>query len=261
MSILGVELFKGERALVTGASSNIGRAMAVRLAGEGADVTIVDIDAERLGTLAEEIAEISGSAPKSIVSDLSGKDGWRAVWESIQDAPPEIFVHSACPQRHEKDTSLAVSEETFDAMLNTNLRSGFLLGREIARSMKENKVAGRLLYMTSLHDGSPRNLPHYSASKAGMGMIVKELARYLGPDGIRVNAVAPGAIPGGGFATDEDSFQPKRKIPLQRFGTADDIARASMALLSNDFMGYVTGATLIVDGGLQLFNWIDFPQD
>lgn len=260
MSILGVELFKGERALVTGASSNIGRSVAVRLAGEGADVTIVDIDAERLATVAEEIAEITGTTPRFIINDLSGKEGWREVWEAVRETPPEIFVHSACPQRHEKDTALEVSEETFDAMLNTNLRSGFLLGREIARSMKDNDVAGRLLYMTSLHDGSPRNLPHYSASKAGMGMMVKELARYLGPAGIRVNALAPGAIPGGGFATDEDSFQPKRKIPMGRFGTADDIGRAAMALLCNDFMGYVTGATLIVDGGLQLFNWIDFPE-
>lgn len=260
MSILSVELFKGERALVTGASSNIGRAIAVRLAGEGADVTVVDIDAERLGTVAEEIKEITGTSPRSIVSDLSGKEGWREVWDTVKDTPPEIFVHSACPQRHEKDTSLEVSEETFDAMLNTNLRSGFLLGREVARSMKENDVAGRLLYMTSLHVEAPRNLPHYSASKAGMGMMVKELARYLGPAGIRVNALAPGAIPGGGFTTDEDSFQPKRKIPMGRFGSADDIARAAMALLCNDFMGYVTGSTLIVDGGLQLFNWIDFPE-
>ena len=259
MSILGVELFKGERALVTGAASNIGRAIATRLVGEGAHVTITDVDEERLAVVYDEMAAV-GETTEAIVADLSNTDGWRTVWDFVADAPPDIFVHSACPKRHEKDTSLSVSEETFDAMLNTNLRSGFLLGREIANAMREGDVAGRILYLTSLHATEPRNLPHYSASKAGMTMMLKELAREVGPSGIRVNGIAPGAIPGGGFATSEESFQPKRKIPMGRFGSADDIARAAMAMLSNDFMGYVTGTTLIVDGGLQLFNWIDFPE-
>ena len=65
--------------------------------------------------------------------------------------------------------------------------------------MRERKIRGRMVILTSLHAESPRNLPHYSASKAGMTMVMKELARALGPDGIRVNAIAPGAIPGGGF--------------------------------------------------------------
>jgi len=114
--------------------------------------------------------------------------------------------------------------------------------------------------MTSLHAYTPRNLPHYSASKAGMTMLMKEMARQFGPSGIRVNAIAPGAIPGGGFATSDDAFQPKRKIPLGRFGTAEDIAEAAVALLSNRFMKYVTGATLAVDGGLQLYSWIEPPE-
>ncbi len=259
MSILGVELFKGQRALVTGAASNIGRSIAVHLAGEGAALTITDVDADRLAAVSDEIATV-GTAPRSIVTDLSDHTGWQAVWEFVADEPPEIFVHSACPKRHETDLPLAVSEETFDAMLNTNLRSGFLLGRKVADAMLADKVAGRMLYLTSLHATEPRNLVHYSASKAGMTMMMKELARELGPAGIRVNGIAPGAIPGGGFTTSDDAFQPKRKIPMGRFGHADDIARAAMGMLSNDLMGYVTGTTLIVDGGLQLFNWIDFSH-
>jgi 3-oxoacyl-[acyl-carrier protein] reductase len=259
MSILNVQLFPGESALVTGAASNIGRAIATRLAGEGVQLTLTDVDEARLADVADEIAN-TGLAPRCLVSDLSGPEGWRQVWDFVADAPPDMFVHSACPQRHEKDLPLSVSEETFDAMLNTNLRSGFLLGRQVADAMRQAKVAGRLLYLTSLHATEPRNLPHYSASKAGMTMIMKEMARELGPYGIRVNGIAPGAIPGGGFTTSNEAFRPDRKIPMRRFGTADDIARAAMALLSNDFMGYVTGTTLIVDGGLQLFNWIDFPD-
>jgi len=145
-------------------------------------------------------------------------------------------------------------------MLNTNIRSGFLLARAAGAAMAANGLAGRILFMTSLHAYTPRNLPHYSASKAGMTMLMKEMARQFGPSGIRVNAIAPGAIPGGGFATSDDAFQPKRKIPLGRFGTAEDIAEAAVALLSNRFMKYVTGATLAVDGGLQLYSWIEPPE-
>jgi NAD(P)-dependent dehydrogenase (short-subunit alcohol dehydrogenase family) len=172
---------------------------------------------------------------------------------------PHIFVHSACPRRLEADTPLAVSEETWDAMLTTNVRSGFFLGRELGRRMKERGVNGRMLYITSLHAEVPRNLAHYSAAKAGSTMVMKELARALGPAGIRVNALAPGAVPGGGAANMDDSFRPRSKIPLQRFGTPEDMAGMAVALLSDRFSRYVTGATVPVDGGLALFNWIDMP--
>lgn len=255
----GLDLFAGERALVTGAASNIGRAIAVALAHEGAAMTLVDIDADRLAEVAAEIKTGGGKAD-TITCDLSTVDGWRGALEQSGTAAFDMFVHSACPQRHETDIVADVSEETFDAMLNTNVRSGFLLARAIGQSMKAEGVAGRILFLTSLHAATPRNLPHYSASKAGMTMLMKEMARQFGPAGIRVNAIAPGAIPGGGFATSEDAFQPKRKIPLGRFGTARDIAEAATALMSNRFMKYVTGATLEVDGGLQLYSWIEPPE-
>jgi 3-oxoacyl-[acyl-carrier protein] reductase len=112
-----------------------------------------------------------------------------------------------------------------------------------------------MLYLTSLHAETPRNLPHYSAAKAGQTMLVKELARALGPHGIRVNAIAPGAIPGGGFAADVAALE--AKIAMGRAGTPEDIAGMAVALLSDQFSGYVTGTTVVVDGGLALHNWID----
>ncbi len=244
---------------MTGAASNIGRAIAVSLAREGSAVMLCDIDEARLAEVADDIAS-SGGRSETVIADLSERDGWKVVVAALDGRTPDIFVHSACPRRHETDLVLDVAEETFDQMVNTNVRSGFLLGRAMGARMAEAGNHGRILFITSLHAETPRNLPHYSASKAGMTMLMREMARQLGPRGIRVNAVAPGAIPGGGFATSDDAFQPKKKIPLGRFGTAMDVAKPALVLLSNELSGYVTGATLAVDGGLQLFSWIDAPE-
>ena len=252
-------MFTGELALVTGAASNIGRGVASALAAEGAELIITDINHGALQTLEAEIKG-EGGACRSVVADLAAPDGWKDLLAALEGQVPDMLVHSACPKRNEADLIMEVSEETYDAMVNTNARSGFLLARAVANQMKEAGKAGRILFMTSLHAHTPRNLPHYSGSKAAMTMIMKEMAVQLGPFGIRVNAIAPGAVPGGGFATSEDSFQPKRKIPLGRFGTPEDIAGPALALLSDRFSRYVTGTTLVVDGGLQLFSWIDAPE-
>jgi NAD(P)-dependent dehydrogenase (short-subunit alcohol dehydrogenase family) len=115
-----------------------------------------------------------------------------------------------------------------------------------------------MLFVTSLHAESPRQLPHYSAAKAGQTMVVKEMARALGPHGIRVNAVVPGAIPGGGFNAPPGMVG---KIPLRRFGTPADVAAMAVAVLSERFGAYVTGASIVVDGGIALHNWIDPAED
>src|SRR4026209_1356882 len=99
-------------------------------------------------------------------------------------------------------------------MGNTNVRSGFFIARELGRRMKDGGIKGRMLFITSLHAETPRNIPHYAASKAGQTMVVKELARALGPAGIRVNALAPGAVPGGGFHA--AALQVDRQTPTGR---------------------------------------------
>ena len=140
-------------------------------------------------------------------------------------------------------------------MTDINLRTGFFLSREVGRHMRDHKIKGRILLITSQHRETPRNLPHYSASKAGMTMVMKELARVLAPDGIRVNAIAPGAIPGGGFvAGNLDALV--AQIPLGRAGTPDDIAQVAVAVLSERFGRYVVGTTVEVDGGIGLISWI-----
>src|SRR5262245_40708478 len=127
MSPLG--LFQSEAALVTGSASNIGRAIAVALAREGAQVRCVDVDAARNVATVEEIAKLGGKA-EAVTADLATSDGWRTALPA-GDQTTSMFVHSASPARRESDLALAVSEATWDAMLNTNLRSGFFLAREL----------------------------------------------------------------------------------------------------------------------------------
>lgn len=231
-------LLQNDTALVTGAAGGIGRGIAEALAREGARV------------LGSDRADCDLSRPGAAQSLAQ-----RALRELGRVS---LFVHAASPRRHEAQTALAVTEAEWRDMLEVNLNAGFLIAQALGRHMKEQGVRGRILFVTSLHAGAPRNLPHYSAAKAGQTMVVKELARALGPHGIRVNAVVPGAIPGGGFNAPAGMVE---KIALRRFGTPADVANMALAVLSERFGAYVTGASIVVDGGIALHNWIDPAED
>ncbi len=234
------KLFDNDTALVTGSGNGIGRAIAEALRREGVRVLGVDLKGSDL-----DVDLSKAGAAKRLAADAIAKLG-----------KVSIFVHSASPRRKEEDTALEVSEETWRAMQEVNLNAGFLLGQALGRHMREQKLRGRMLYITSLHAYAPRNLPHYSAAKAGQTMLVREFARALGKDGIRVNAIAPGAIPGGGFDASKNPGL-LATIPMGRFGTPADIAQMALAVLSERFGAYVTGATIAVDGGIAQHNWID----
>jgi NAD(P)-dependent dehydrogenase (short-subunit alcohol dehydrogenase family) len=243
---MSTKLLEGERALVTGCAGGIGRGIAKALMAEGATVLGSDINAPP----AEDGIDF-------LAADLGKRDGWKALLDSAVKklGTISLFVHSASPRRLEVDTPLSVSEATWDSMTDINLRTGFFLSREVGRHMRDRKIKGRILLITSQHREMPRNLPHYSASKAGMTMVMKELARTLAPDGIRVNAIAPGAIPGGGFVADNLGAL-VAQIPIGRPGTPDDIAQMAVAVLSERFGRYVVGTTIEVDGGIGLISWI-----
>src|SRR5579862_2331476 len=247
-------LLDGDTALVTGAASGVGRGIARALAAEGARLVLSDIAEESGQALAQELDAAF------LKADLADPSAARRLFAAAEAAlgSISILVHSAAPKRRESETAMAVSETEWDAMVTVGLRAGFVLGQAVGAHMKARKIKGRMLFITSLHAHTPRNLPHYSATKAGQTMLVKELARALGADGIRVNAIAPGAIPGGGFEADTATLE--RMIPLGRTGTPDDIADMAVALLSDRFSGYVTGTTIAVDGGLDLYNWIPFSH-
>jgi len=226
-------LLQDDSALVTGAAQGIGQAIARAIEAEGGRVFAVDREFDlSLPGMAKNLCEKAIQTLGSV----------------------SIFVHAASPPRKEEQNALDVTEAQWREMLEVNLNSGFLIARQLGRHMRDNGIRGRMLFVTSLHAHSPRNLPHYSASKAGQTMVMKELARALGPSGIRVNAIAPGAIPGAGFKGSPDLVA---KIALKRVGGPADIAPMAVAILSERFGAYMTGSTVVVDGGIALYNWLE----
>ena len=231
-----MRLLEGDTALVTGAGNGIGKGMADALEAEGARVMRADVEFDL--TKKENAEKLAAEAIRRL-------------------GRVSIFVHCASPRRQESQTVLGATFEQWREMLAVNLDAAFCISQIISKQMIEQRIKGRILLVTSLHAESPRNLPHYSAAKAGETMLVKEMAKALGPHGIRVNAVAPGAIPGGGFNAPPAMVE---KIPLRRFGTPADVAAIGVAILSERFGAYVTGASVVVDGGMGLHNWIDPPK-
>ena len=210
-----------EAALVTGAGNGIGRAIAQALVGEGVRTVFADVNRDTV------TAAIKASArPELAVSwigDLADSAARDALLAEAAATLGRIthFVHSASPPRREADHVLGVTTEIWAQMHAVNLEAGFHLARELARKLIAGKQPGSFLMLTSLHAGTPRNLPHYSTSKAGLSMLVKELAKTFGRFDIRVNALVPGAIAAGGFVADPSLA---KHIPLGRLGQAQDLA-------------------------------------
>lgn len=245
-----------DTALVTGAGNGIGRAIAQALTGEGVRTIFADVNAD---TATAAVA----AAPRPELGvvwagDLAKREDCDALLAFARETLGTVnrFVHSASPPRREADHALAVTDDTWDRMRAVNVDAGFHLSRELARPLIAARRPGSFLFLTSLHAATPRNLPHYSAAKAAMTMLVKELAKTFGRFGIRVNALVPGAIAAGGFVADPSLA---KHIPLGRLGRGDDLAPMALAALSDRLSGYVTGTSIVVDGGISLTNWFDPP--
>jgi 3-oxoacyl-[acyl-carrier protein] reductase len=246
-----------EAALVTGAGNGIGRAIAQALVGEGVRTVFADVNPDTVAAAVK-----TSPRPELAVAwtgDLAKRAACDALLVDARAAVGQVthFVHSASPPRREADHALAVSQETWQRMHAVNIDAGFHLARELARRLIAAQAPGSFLFLTSLHAGTPRNLPHYSTSKAALAMLVRELAKTFGRFGIRVNALVPGAIAAGGFVADPSLA---KHIPLGRLGQAQDLAPMALAVLSNRVSAYVTGAAIVVDGGLSLMNWFEPPE-
>lgn len=245
----------GKAAVVTGAAHGIGLATARLLVEHGVRVVAVDTDGSALGTA------FGGSDVACVTADVAQDGG--ALGEHLvrTHGTIELLVNNVgieTPQGF-----LDLDGDSFDRVFAVNLRGPWFLTRAIADDLVAHGKCGSIVFVSSLHDTFVRTFPHYSASKAAVAMLVQETASELGPSGIRVNAVSPGAIhsmhvP---LPTDERELQRLREIiPLGHVGDAGQVARMIAVLLSDELAGYVTGANVRVDGGLGTHSWSVHPE-
>jgi NAD(P)-dependent dehydrogenase (short-subunit alcohol dehydrogenase family) len=232
----------GQVALVTGAAKRVGRSIALRLAAEGADLVInYESSKPEAQQLVEEI-KASGRRAIAVQGDVSQRSDVQKLF-AVTEAEfkrLDILVNNAGMFFAADFEQL--TEEQWDRILNTNLKSQFLCCQTAAPIMKR-QGRGRIINISSLGGLLPwPAYTHYCVSKAGSIMLTKCLARALGPE-ITVNSVAPGTIQFPGEKPDEDYI---RKVPLHRTGTGDEIAQAVLYFATADF---VTGQILAVDGG------------
>jgi NAD(P)-dependent dehydrogenase (short-subunit alcohol dehydrogenase family) len=239
------QALEGQVALVTGAAKRIGRSIALRLAAEGADVAVNYASSK---PKAEDVVrEIRGSGRRavSLQADVSQRADVEKLFTAAEEefGRVDILVNNAGMFFEAKFEAL--TDEQWDRIMNTNLKSQFLCAQAAAPIMKK-QGRGRIINLTSLGGILPwPAYTHYCVSKAGAIMLTRCLARALGPE-ILVNSVAPGTIQFPGELPDEDYI---RRVPLHRTGTGDDIAGAVVYLATADF---VTGQTIVVDGGRSL---------
>ncbi len=247
------EDLRGRRAVVTGAASGIGRGIAARLVRCGALVVAVDSDEGALRATA------SALGCDAVVGDLSRLDTATLAEElGASYGPIELIVNNVgISTAH---GFLDLQEADFDRVLHTNLRGPWFFTRRLVERLIAEGRPGSIVFISSLHDAILRLQPHYSATKAAVAMLTKELAYEVGRHGIRVNAVSPGSI------RSATNPQPNvadpaisRLIPAGRSGDPDDVAKVVAVLLSDAWSGYVTGANVPVDGGLALHSWLMDP--
>jgi glucose 1-dehydrogenase len=255
---------KGQPALVTGASSGIGKAMALGLAKSGADIVVNYIgDAAPAEDIAHEI-EALGRRALAIEADVSKEDAIERMFaQAVQHfGTLHIVVSNAGLQSDAPFDEMTL--EKWDKVIGVNLTGQFLTARAGVREFKrrgpkpEISVAtGKLLCTSSVHQEIPwAGHVNYATSKGGINMMMRSIAQEVAPLRIRVNAVAPGAIRTPinreAWETPEAYGRLMELVPYGRIGEPDDIARAGAWLVS-DAADYITGTTLYVDGGMTLY--------
>ena len=240
----------GRVALVTGGARGIGKAIALRLAGEGAKVAIVDLMDAGVET-AREVEQATGRATTFVKADISKEADAKAAVAAAEEAlgPIDILVNNAGITRD--GLALTMSEGDWDAVLTVNLKGSFLMSKAVLRGMIKRR-RGSIISISSVvaRRGNAGQI-NYSAAKAGLIGLTKSLAREVASRNVRVNAVAPGYIETEMTAKlDEKSRQALiGQIPLGRIGAPEAVADA-VAFLAGDQSSFITGAVLAVDGGL-----------
>ncbi len=244
----------GKVAIVTGAGTGIGQAIAKRLSSEGARVLIDYVGGPEGARETKRAIEQAGGEAEIVAGDVSKMEDVRAIvdtaWNRFGSA--DVLVNNAGIEH--KSDFWDTTEEEYDRVMAVNLRGAFFLSQAFVRRLRAEKKPGRIVNISSVHEDMVfPGFSTYCCSKGGMRMMMRNLAMELGPLGITVNNVAPGAII---TPINKALLEDKPKlnallnnIPLGRLGTPEDVAGVVAFLVSDD-AAYVTGSTFIVDGGL-----------
>ncbi|HEX8847863.1 MAG TPA: SDR family oxidoreductase [Pyrinomonadaceae bacterium] len=248
---------EGRRALVTGANSGIGRAIALRLALEGAAVAVNYLsrpeDADAV------VKEIEGAGTKGIAvqADVTNEQQVDAMFARAAEefGGLDILVNNAGMET--KYPFLEMPLDAWKKVIEVDLTGAFLCAQRAARLMVSSGQGGAIVNITSVHQVIPwGGFAHYCAAKAGLDLMSKTVAVELATEKVRVNSVAPGAIKtpiNKNVWSDPEGLKDLlRKIPTERMGEPDEIAK-TVAFLCSDEASYITGATLYVDGGMTLY--------
>lgn len=257
-SIQEIFSLTGKVALVTGAGNGIGQAIALRLAEAGAKVGIADID-QNAAKKTLDLVQKAGGEGIVIIDDAATIDDAPQVIEAVvkQFGRLDILVNNAGIFPFEP--FLHLTEKTWDATLNINLKGATFLAKAAAIQMIAQGNGGRIINITSIDAYHPTgNLTHYDASKGGMEMLTKSMALELAPHGILVNSIAPGGIATPGVAkmagpVDEKAMAAMMEgflaaLPLKRMGEPEEIANMAL-FLASPASSYVVGSAFVVDGG------------
>ena len=246
-------ILSGKTALITGAARGIGKAIALRFASEGADIAFTDLAIDDNGRATEEEIRALGVRVKGYASNAANFDeAHKTVEEVVKDfGGLDILVNNAGITKD--GLMLRMSEAQWDAVIAVNLKSAFNFVHACVPVMMRRR-GGSIINMASVvgvHGNAGQ--ANYAASKAGMIALAKSVAQEMGPKGIRANAIAPGFIETAMTEALPDSVREewKKKIPLRRGGTPDDVADVAVFLASN-LSSYVSGQVIQVDGGMNM---------
>ena len=237
-------------ALITGGARGIGRAIALRLAADGANVGVVDL-ADVGADTAREVQEATGRATTFFKADISKEAEVQAAVAAVEAAlgPVDILVNNAGITRD--GLMLVMSESDWDAVLAVNLKGAFLMSKAVLRGMIKRRSGSIVSISSVVGRRGNAGQANYSAAKAGLIGLTKSLAREVASRNVRVNAVAPGYIETDMTAALDETARNAiiTQIPLGRIGMPDAVADA-VAFLVGDSASFITGTVLPVDGGL-----------